>query len=81
MKLLVTGGAGYIGSVLCRRLLAQGHEVRALDSLLHGGHGLLGLFPEDGFEFIHGDVRMPEHGGAVRLRRLAESTHRSGRAL
>ena len=33
MKVLVTGGAGYIGAVLCERLLQGGHEVRVLDRL------------------------------------------------
>jgi UDP-glucose 4-epimerase len=36
MKLLVTGGAGYIGSIVARLLLSQGHEVVVLDNLLHG---------------------------------------------
>ena len=57
MRVLVTGGAGYIGSVLSRLLLDQGHHVRVLDSLLHGGRGLLGLFEDDGFDFVHGDIR------------------------
>lgn len=57
MNVLVTGGAGYLGSVLAGQLLADGHSVRVLDSLLHGGESLLGLYPQDGFEFLHGDVR------------------------
>ena len=36
MKLLVTGGAGYIGSVVARQLLAEGHEVAVLDDLSRG---------------------------------------------
>ena len=57
MKILVTGGAGYLGSQLTRRLLRNGHEVRVLDSLMYGGSSLLGLWHEPGFEFIRGDVR------------------------
>lgn len=60
MKVLVTGGAGYIGSVVSRLLLENDHEVRVLDSLQHGGSALLGMYPMEGFEFVHGDVRSPE---------------------
>ncbi len=57
MKVLLTGGAGYVGSVVARFLLAQGHAVRVLDSLLYGGESLLGLYPDDQFRFIRGDIR------------------------
>jgi nucleoside-diphosphate-sugar epimerase len=63
MLILVTGGAGYLGSVLCERLLRSGHAVRAFDALLHGGRSLLGLAGREGFEFVRGDVR---DGGALR---------------
>jgi len=57
MKVLVTGGAGYIGSLLCRQLLQSAHDVRAFDSLLHGGDALCSLYPEDRFAFLAGDLR------------------------
>ncbi|MEM9293320.1 MAG: NAD(P)-dependent oxidoreductase [Acidobacteriota bacterium] len=57
MKTLVTGGAGYFGSVVVRRLLAAGHEVCVLDSLERGGEALLSLWHHPGFRFVHGDVR------------------------
>jgi nucleoside-diphosphate-sugar epimerase len=57
MKILITGGAGYIGSTLTPLLLAAGHEVRVLDFLSFGGNSLLGSWAEPGFEFIHGDIR------------------------
>lgn len=57
MKVLVTGGAGYIGSVLTRQLLEKGYKVRVLDLLTFGGEPLMDLFNNPNFEFIKGDVR------------------------
>jgi nucleoside-diphosphate-sugar epimerase len=57
MKILVTGGAGYIGSTLVPFLLAKGNSVRVLDTLAHGGRSLLGVWAHPEFEFIRGDVR------------------------
>ena len=54
MKLLVTGGAGFIGANLVPRLVAAGHAVRVLDSEVLGQRVHLGDFSG---EFIHGDIR------------------------
>lgn len=56
MNILVTGGAGYVGSTLVPMLLADGHRVRVLDSLLHGGESLLGVWSHPAFEFVRGDI-------------------------
>jgi nucleoside-diphosphate-sugar epimerase len=57
MRILITGGAGYIGSRLTQLLLGNGHQVRVLDHLAHGGESLLGVWCHPGFEFIRGDIR------------------------
>ncbi len=55
-KILVTGGAGYIGSILVPELLAQGYTVTVLDSLMHGQFSLLDCCANPNFDFIKGDI-------------------------
>src|SRR5262245_24390244 len=57
MRVLITGAAGYIGSVLCERLLEAGHSVVGVDNLHYGQSGPLHLCARDGFEFVQGDAR------------------------
>jgi nucleoside-diphosphate-sugar epimerase len=58
-RVLVTGGLGYLGSVLCEHLLDAGYKVRALDNLMYGvgQQGLFHLCARRGFDFLKGDVR------------------------
>jgi nucleoside-diphosphate-sugar epimerase len=60
MKVLVTGGAGYVGCTLTPRLLEDGHEVIVFDNLLYGGRGMLPFFAHPQFRFIRGDIRDQE---------------------
>ena len=55
-KILITGGAGYIGSKLTFSLLQDGHEITVIDNLMFGGESLLGCSTFDNFNFIHGDI-------------------------
>jgi len=57
MRVLITGGAGYLGSVLAQRLLNNKFEVTVIDSLVYRQNSVLHLCHEKKFNFIKGDVR------------------------
>ena len=56
-RILITGGAGYVGSILNPMLLEKGYRVRVLDNLTFGGMGIFPCFAHRDFEFMKGDVR------------------------
>ena len=56
MNILVTGGAGYIGSSLVALLLSKGHKVTVFDNLSFGGESLLGSLIYPDFKFVKGDI-------------------------
>ncbi len=56
-KVLITGGAGYIGSVLTPYLLKRGFHVTVLDNFMYGQNSLLDLCGEENFEVVRGDSR------------------------
>lgn len=58
--ILVTGGAGYIGSVLTANLLSKGFKVRVFDRFMFGGESLLSFASNKNFEILEGDVRNRE---------------------
>lgn len=59
-KILVTGGAGFIGSHLCRRLLGEGHDVVCADNLFTGSKdNIVELMSNPYFEFVRHDITMP----------------------
>jgi len=59
-KVLITGGSGYIGSVLTGHLLSKGYKVSVLDNLSYNQKSLLHYTSNPNFEFIYGDVRNKE---------------------
>ena len=61
-RVLVTGGLGYLGSILCEHLLDAGHRVRAVDNLMYGvgQQGVFHLCAHPAFDFVKGDVRDEE---------------------
>src|ERR1700681_2860418 len=58
-RVLVTGGLGYLGSILCEHFLDAGYRVTALDNLMYGQgqQGLYHLCANPAFDFVKGDVR------------------------
>ena len=59
-RILVTGGAGYLGSILSERLILQGYHVTVLDNLMYGQQSLFHLAAQPNFEFVYGDARNEE---------------------
>ena len=57
MRVVVTGGAGYVGSILCERLLAEGFALTVVDNLMYGQAPLFHLCADRNFDFIRGDAR------------------------
>lgn len=69
---LVTGGAGFIGSHLCDRLIRDGHDVTCLDNLFTGAKANIEhLLAHERFHFIEGDVQRPFDGAYDRIFNLA----------
>lgn len=56
-KILITGGAGYIGNILTPYLLDVGYQVTVFDNLIHRQHGILENTSYENFKFVYGDVR------------------------
>jgi nucleoside-diphosphate-sugar epimerase len=57
MNILITGGAGYIGSILTPRLLALGHQVTVVDNFMYRQTSLLDCCAQSGLTVVRGDVR------------------------
>lgn len=71
-KTLVTGGAGFLGSHLCERLLGEGHEVICLDNFFTGNkRNIIHLMDDPYFELIRHDITMPFYIEADEIYNLA----------
>ncbi|MCV0399544.1 MAG: NAD(P)-dependent oxidoreductase [Nitrosarchaeum sp.] len=57
MKVLLTGGSGYLGSILSRKLIAKGHGVRILDNFLFGDNSIKDIKNNKKIEIVEGDIR------------------------
>ncbi|MFI1968608.1 epimerase [Streptomyces cinnamoneus] len=65
-RVVVTGGAGFVGSHVCERLLAEGCEVCCVDNLVTGSRANVArLLPHPGFRFVEADVSRPDGLAAV----------------
>ncbi len=72
LKILVTGGAGFIGSHLCRRLLNEGHEIICVDNLFTGDKdNIADILFHPRFEFIRHDITLPLYIEIDRIYNLA----------
>ena len=60
MKILITGGAGYLGSIMTPHLLGLGHEVTVLDNFMFRQNSLADCCQYDTFHIVRGDCRDPE---------------------
>src|ERR687897_1548303 len=61
MKILITGGAGFLRSHLCEKYVKDGHEVYALDNLMNGNlNNIRVLLHKKNFKFLHDDIRRDE---------------------
>ncbi len=71
-RILVSGGAGFLGSFLCERLLREGHEVTCVDNFFTGTRkNIFHLFSNPNFEVIRHDVTFPLHAEIDELYNLA----------
>ena len=59
-SILITGGAGYVGSVLVRKLVNLGYDVKVIDSLVFGNDGISSLINDKKIEFFNLDIRETE---------------------
>jgi nucleoside-diphosphate-sugar epimerase len=60
MKVLVTGGAGYVGNLLCKALLDRGHRVTIVDNFLYGYGPILDVVGNPNLDVVKSDIRNPD---------------------
>ena len=70
MRLLVTGGAGFIGSNYVKQSISQGNEVIVYDALTYAGNldNLKEIEENDAYKFIHGGIILLKHWGRINVK-------------
>ena len=77
MEILITGGAGYVGSLLSGQLLRHGHDVRMIDALLFGGESLLPVYDHPKCNVIRGGIQrsVPEAEAEIEVLERKKDPH------
>ena len=89
IKVLVTGGGGYVGAVLVPKLLAKGYRVKVLDLYIYGEHVLDAVKDNSNMEQIKGDIRdralleqvIPGYDAVIPLDEVIAAMDEVGRSL
>ena len=74
-RILVTGGAGYLGSTLVPELLAAGHEVTVVDNFMYSQNSLAHVCANRNFRVVRGDIRIEPCHHRTRVRERSWGAH------
>ena len=72
LNILITGGAGYLGSIMVPELLADGHNITVLDNFMFNQASLNNCCANNNFKVVKGDIR--QNNNMIHLMKTADST-------